>query len=596
MKKEKESWMKSLLGYANGHQTAFVLSILLSVISVTAGIVPYFCLYQVIAHFVGGTVTKPLILTWCGLALLAYAVKVLFFGLSTGLSHHVAYNVLAGLRLRVTDRFLHAPLGAVQRHSIGEIKNIIVDKIEQIEPPLAHMVPEGAGHIVLPVVSLCALVWIDWRIALASLVTFPAAFICMVLTFLISGKNFETYNRSNSYMGSTIVEYIEGIEVIKAFGSSGRSYEKYADAIRDYRTFVVKWLSSTWVPFKLAFALFPSTLLGTLPVSLLLASSGDITAAQAALAVMLSMSMVTSLAKLEVFSNELQQMKATVEELEQYLTMEKLPEPGARARIESFDVQLADVHFSYDGNAGDEVLGGIDLSLPQGSFTALVGPSGGGKSTLAKLIARFWDVTGGTIAVGGVDVKDIQLSQLSEMVSFVTQDNFLFRCSLLENIRLGNPKATDEEVKAAARAAQCDAFIAKLPQGYDTPAGEAGKRLSGGEKQRIAIARMILKNAPIVILDEATAFTDPQNEDQIQQSIVRLTEGKTLFVIAHRLSTIRRADCIVVLDNGKIAAQGKQKELLKSCPLYRDMWQAHIGAKEWAVSAFGKEKAYVSDN
>ena len=206
---------------------------------------------------------------------------------------------------------------------------------------------------------------------------------------------------------------------------------------------------------------------------------------------------------------------------------------------------------------------------------------------MAKLIARFWDVTEGEITIGGVNIKDIPLFQLADTVSFVTQDNFLFRCSLKENIRLGNPSASDEDVYAAARAAQCEEFISKLPQGYDTPAGEAGKRLSGGEKQRIAIARMILKNAPVVILDEATAFTDPENEEKLQQSIAALTRGKTLLVIAHRLSTIRNADNIVVLKSGEVIAQGRQEELLQTCPLYRQMWQAHIGAKDWAVS--GKE-------
>lgn len=594
MKEKKEGWMRTLLGYAGGYRKKFGLSVVLSVISITAGLVPFFCMYQVICKFVDGTVTSGAILGWCGAALLAYCVKVLCFAGSTAASHQVAYHVLEGLRLRMADRFLHAPLGEVQAHSIGEIKNIMVDKIEGIEPPLAHVVPEGAGHIVLPVVSIIALALIDWRIALASLVTFPAAFVCMALTFKISGKNFDTYNNSNTYMNSTIVEYIEGIEVIKAFGRAGVSYEKYAKAITDYRTFVIKWLSSTWVTMKLAFALFPATLIGTLPVSLALASAGTITASQAALAVMLSISMVGSLAKLEVFANETKQMQMTVEELDSLLTMKSLPEPEKRANIKSTDVELKQVRFSYSGNTEEEVLHGIDLKLPQGSFTALVGPSGGGKSTVAKLIARFFDVTEGSITIGGVNIKDMPLSQISENVSFVAQDNFLFRCSLLENIRLGNPKATDEEVKAAARAAQCEEFILKLPQGYDTPAGEAGKRLSGGEKQRIAIARMMLKNAPIVILDEATAFTDPENEDKIQQSIAALTKGKTLLVIAHRLSTIKQADNIVVLKNGAIVAHGTQEELLLNCPFYQDMWKAHIGAKEWAVSPAGKEeKAYV---
>ena len=422
---------------------------------------------------------------WCLLALLAYGVKILLFSLSTGTSHAMAYTILESLRLRLADRFLHAPLGNVENHTIGEIKSMMVDKIENLEPPLAHMIPEGAGHVVLPVVSIIALLCIDWRLALAS--------------------------------------------------------------------------------------------------------KGTITAPEAALAVMLSISMVGSLAKLEVFSENMRQVKFTVENLEEFLEMPELPQPEKRADIRHTDVALRNVRFSYTGEEQDEVLHGIDMTLPEGSFTALVGPSGGGKSTVAKLIARFWDVTSGAITIGGVNVKDMPLSQLSEYVSFVTQDNFLFRCSLLENIRLGNPSATDEEVKAAARAAQCEEFIQKLPQGYDTPAGEAGKRLSGGEKQRIAIARMMLKNAPIVILDEATAFTDPENEDKIQRSIAALTRGKTLLVIAHRLSTIKNADNIVVLKNGAIVAQGTQEQLLEKCPLYQDMWRSHIGAKNWAVSTAAKE-------
>ena len=231
------------------------------------------------------------------------------------------------------------------------------------------------------------------------------------------------------------------------------------------------------------------------------------------------------------------------------------------------------------------MLHGINLAMKEGSFTALVGPSGGGKSTVAKLIARFWDVSSGSIRIGGVDIKDLKVTTLADIVSFVTQDNFLFSRSLMENIRLGNPKATDEEVIAAAKAACCDEFIRKLPDGYNTSAGEAGKRLSGGERQRIAIARMMLKNAPIVILDEAPAFTDPENETKLQESIANLTKGKTLLVIAHRLSTIKKADQIVVLNGGQIEAQGTQEELMESSPLYRRMWQAHIGARNWAAGS-----------
>lgn len=585
METKKKSWMQALFAYAEGETRRLILSVVLSVLSVTLGLAPFFCMYRLICLFVAGMATASAIVRWCLLALAAWAGKILLFSLSTGTSHAMAYTILEALRLRLADRFLHAPLCNVENHTTGEIKSMMVDKIENLEPPLAHMIPEGAGHVVLPIVSIIALLCIDWRLALASLVTFPLSFICMGLTFKICGKNFEKFDQSSNYMNSTIVEYIEGIEVIKAFGRAGVSYEKYAAAITDFRTFVVKWLTSTFATMKLSFALFPSTLIGTLPVALALANSGRITAPQAVLAVMLPISMVGSLARLEVFSENMRQVKFTVEGLEEYLEMPELPEPAARAEISHMDVELKNVRFSYTGDNKDEVLHGVDLKLPEGSFTALVGPSGGGKSTVAKLIARFWDVTDGAITIGGVNVRDLPLSQLSEYVSFVTQDNFLFRCSLLENIRLGNPQATDEEVRAAARAAQCEEFISKLPLGYDTPAGEAGKRLSGGEKQRIAIARMMLKNAPIIILDEATASIDLENEHLIQQAISELTRGKTIITIAHRLATIQNADQILVVADGRIAEHGTHAELVQQDGLYRRFTAIREQAEGWRIAA-----------
>ena len=460
--------MSALFAYAKNAKGELGLSVVLSVVSILLGLVPFFCMYRVICLFTAGTATKAAVIGWCAWSLAAYAGKVLCFTLSTGISHHAAYNILEGLRLRLVERFLHAPLGEVQKHSIGEIKSILVDKIENIEPPLAHMIPEGAGHIVLPVVSFIALFAIDWRLALA------------------------------------------------------------------------------------------------------------------ALAVMLSMSMVGSLAKLEVFSENMRQVKATVESLEAFLEMPALPEPAQPVPTSGTGVELKNVHFAYTAD-GPEVLHGIDLTLPQGSFTALVGPSGGGKSTVAKLIARFWDVTQGSITIGGVDVRQMPLAQLSGLVSFVTQDNYLFRCSLLENIRLGNPAATDEQVKAVARAAQCEELIAKLPQGYDTPAGEAGKRLSGGEKQRIAIARMLLKNAPIVILDEATANVDPENEDRLQKAIEALTRDKTIIMIAHRLKTVCHADQILVVDHGRIVQQGTHEQLIGQPGIYAAFVGGRKQAEGWKL-------------
>ena len=579
---EEKKWFGTLLSYAKGSGGRLWASVVFSMISLISGLVPYYLVYRMLDLYIAGELDKAFVIKYSLAALLAYLIKVVCFGISTGISHYVAFNVLEGLRLKVADVFLKAPLGEVYAHSIGEIKSVIIDKIEDIEPPLAHVVPEGAGHILLPIVCFIALAIVDIRVALASLLALPLGLVFMMLTFKLSGKNMAKYQEANASMSSMIVEYVEGIEVIKAFGKTGVSYEKFAGSICNYRDFVIEWLKSTWITMKLAFAFMPATLLGVVPVSILLVNKGSMTVSEMALSVMLAMSMVISMAKIEVFSNGLRQMQYTVLEVKKFLDIPSLVEPETERLPSEFTIEMSDVHFTYDEEQG-EVLHGIDLTMPEGSFTALVGPSGGGKSTVAKLIARFWDVTGGSIKIGGIDIRDMKVESLANVVSFVTQDNFLFARSIKENIRLGNPNASDEEVMRAAKAACCDDFIKKLPQGYDTSAGEAGKRLSGGERQRIAIARMMLKDAPIVILDEATAFTDPENETRLQESIANLTKGKTLLVIAHRLSTIKNADQIVVLNDGRIEDAGTQEELMARSPLYNRMWQAHIGARNWAA-------------
>ena len=586
---EQQSPVGRIWQWGEAEHGRLITAVVLAVLGTVCGMVPYFAAAKIITLLLAGEQALNAYTPWLLTALCGYLLRTVLYNSALSISHKATYNILKTIRQMLLAKLPKLPLGTVMDTSSGKLKQTIVDQVDGMETTLAHLFPEMTANIAAPVLTIVYLFVLDWRLALLSLVVFPVAFFFMMTVMGGYGKDYAGAVQATNEMSSTLIEYINGIEVIKAFGLAGVSYEKYAKSITDFRTFVVKWLSSTWVTMKLAFALFPSTLIGTLPMSLWLAEKGILTTAQAALAVMLSMSMVGSLAKLEVFSENMRQVKATVESLEAFLELPALPEPAQPAALSGTGVERKSVHFAYRAD-GPEVLHGIDLTLPQGSFTALVGPSGGGKSTVAKLIARFWDVTDGSITVGGTDVRAMPLSQLSGLVSFVTQDNYLFRCSLLENIRLGVPSATDEQVKAAARAAQCEEFIAKLPQGYDTPAGEAGKRLSGGEKQRIAIARMLLKNAPIVILDEATAFTDPENEDKIQQSIAALTRGKTLLVIAHRLSTIKNADNIVVLKEGRIEAQGTQAQLLETCPLYRTMWEAHIGAKAWAVSSAGKEE------
>lgn len=593
MKQQKDNWVKILFSFAAPCKGKMALSVFCAILSVAGGFIPFWAVYEILLAFINQNVTLNGILIWCLVGAAGYLLRVACHGISTILAHISAYTILEGIRLKIADRLMKAPLGEVMGRRIGYLKNIIMDKVEDLEPPLAHMIPELTSNLLLPVAIFIWMLVIDWRMGLAVLISPVLAMIPMFFLMRNYNSQYAAYMEANNHVNSIIIEYVEGIEVVKAFNQSTSSYEKFVNAVQSFKEFTLAWFKSTWKSMNLMMAIMPTTLLGVLPVGLLLVQNGSISPAELAMGIILSLSIVGPLMKATTFINEAKSMEYAVEAANELLNLPVLPDSGKIVSIPHNDITLKHVTFSYDGSEQNEVLHDVNLELPEGSFTALVGPSGGGKSTIARLIARFWDVTGGSITIGGKNVKELSIRQLSELVSFVTQDNFLFNCSLKENIRLGNPNATDEEVYAAAKAACCDEFIVRLDKGYDTPAGDAGKRLSGGEKQRIAIARAILKNAPIVILDEATAFTDPQNEDKIQKSIMALSKGKTLLVIAHRLSTIQNADQIVVLKKGRIVDCGKQEELLKRCPLYADMWKAHIGAKNWSVSEKKEVAAHV---
>ena len=585
MEQQKENWIRTLLSFAGPCKGKMILSVFCAILSVGGGFVPFWAVYEILILFIDQTVTLRDIQFWCLVGVAGYLVRVVCFGVSTILAHISAYTILEGLRLKIADRLMRAPLGEVMGRRIGYLKNIIMDKVDDIEPPLAHMIPELTSNLLLPLAIFVWMLVIDWRLGLSVLIAPILSMIPMAFLMKNYNSQYAAYMEANNHVNSVIIEYVEGIEVVKAFNQSTSSYEKFVGAVESFKGFTLDWFRSTWKTMNLMLAIMPTTLVGVLPVGLLLNRAGQITPAELAMGIILSLSIVGPLMKVTTFINEAKSMEYAVDAANELLNLPVLPDSGKMVPLRHTDIVLQDVSFSYGMNGSEEndVLHRINLTMPEGSFTALVGPSGGGKSTIARLIARFWDVTGGSISIGGRNIKELSIRQLSELVSFVTQDNFLFNCSLKENIRLGNPNATDAEGFAAARAACCDEFIARLEKGYDTSAGDAGKRLSGGEKQRIAIARAILKNAPIVILDEATAFTDPQNEDKIQKSIMALSQGKTLLVIAHRLSTIQNADQIVVLQKGQIVDCGKQEELLARCPLYADLWQAHIGAKNWSV-------------
>ena len=586
MKQQKEHWVKTLFSFAGPCKGKMTLSVLCAILSVAGGFVPFWAVYEILLLFINRTATLNNIMLWCLVGVGGYLIRVICFGISTILAHISAYTILEGIRLKIANRLMRAPLGEVMGRRIGYLKNIIMDKVEDLEPPLAHMIPELTSNLLLPVAIFIWLLAIDWRLGLAVLIAPVLAMIPMFFLMRNYNSQYAAYMEANNHVNNVIIEYVEGIEVVKAFNQSTSSYEKFVGAVKSFKDFTLAWFKSTWKTMNLMMAIMPTTLLGVLPIGLLLTQSGSITPAELAMGIILSLSIVGPLMKATTFINEAKSMEYAVEAANELLNLPVLPDSGKIVPIRHTDIVLQDVSFSYDGTGQNEVLHDISLKMPQGSFTALVGPSGGGKSTVARLIARFWDVTGGSISIGGTNIKELSIRQLSELVSFVTQDNFLFDCSLKENIRLGKPDATEEEVWAAARAAQCEEFLGRLEHGWDTPAGEAGKQLSGGERQRIAIARAILKDAPIVILDEATAFTDPENEDKIQRSLMALSRGKTLLVIAHRLSTIQNADQIVVLEKGRIVDKGTQPELLSRCPLYQKLWQAHVGAQNWAV---GKE-------
>ena len=587
---KEQTWLGTLLSFASPCRGKMAASVALAILSVAGGFVPYLGVYQIIRLFLERQASWEGILFWCGVCLAGYAVKVVGYALSTMLAHVSAYTILEGLRLRAADRLMGAPLGEVESRPIGAMKSTIVDRIEDIEPPLAHMIPELSSNILLPLVVVIAMFLIDWRMGLALLVTIPVALIPMAFGMKSYNKNYAAYMEANAHVNSVIVEYVEGIQVVKAFSQGERSYQKFARAVSSFKDFTMNWYRCTWASMNLCLSILPTTLLGTLPVGVYLYQAGVLDPAQVTLCLMMALGIVSPLMSATAFINSMKSMQFAVKDTRDLLDLPQLPQAEQDVPMDGRAIQLRDVSFSYGGQDRREVLHHLDLTIPQGKFTALVGPSGGGKSTIARLAARFWDVTSGSITLGGHDIRELPLKQLSREISFVTQDNFLFDCSLKENIRLGRPGASDEEVFAAARAARCEEFVSRLEHGWDTAAGDAGKQLSGGERQRIAIARAILKDAPVVILDEATAFTDPENEDKIQRSIMALSKGKTLLVIAHRLSTIQNADQIVVLEEGEIVDRGTQSELLGRCPLYQTLWAAHVGAQDWAVTSGKKEE------
>lgn len=586
---KKKNVVSTILSFASKCKWKMIISVICATISVFGGIVPYVGAYRIIRLFIDQTATTQNVLDWVWIILAGYVIKVAFHTFSTMLSHISAYIILEQIRLTIIRKLMKAPLGTVLNQRVGSMKHIIVDKVEEIEIPLAHVIPELFSHMLLPIAVFVFLLTIDWRMALAALITIPIAGVSMAVMMKNFNTQYKHYMKASDHVNSVIVEYAEGIEVIKAFNQSSSSYEKFAYAIKSFKEYTLDWFSSTWGLMNFTLSVLPSSLLGTVPIGMYLYMNGQLSPSDFSMCIILSLGIVAPLLKFSAFINDAKSIEYSIKDVNKLLEIKELKDSKERIILTDYNVEFKNCSFAYSGLTKDRVLHNINLKIPEGDYYALVGPSGGGKSTIAKLLARFWDVDDGAITIGGTDIRKIPIAQLTKMISFVTQDNFLFDCSIMDNIRLGNRYASDEDVYRAAKAAMCDEFIRKLDNGYHTDAGEAGKRLSGGEKQRIAVARAILKDAPIVILDEATAFTDPENEHKIQKSLAALTKDKTLLVIAHRLSTVKNADRIILMEKGQIHEVDTHEHLLLNNQLYAGMWQAHINSKSWSTASGKKE-------
>ena len=577
MNPSKKGTIQRLRDFAKPCKGLLASSVALAALATFCGIIPYAAVSQIISNLMGGQIQPTRITPLVLLALLGYLASLWLNTYSTIRSHRAAFTILAHIRKAITAKLARMPMGTILDTPSGKYKSMLVDTVEKLELPLAHMVPELTANTLIPVLMLIYLFLLDWRIALISLATVPIGLLCYMGMMKDYEARYARVLSANKNMDAAMVEYINGIQVIKTFRQDEDSYRKYAAAVMESERSKSDWFRKTNGFYVAGMAVMPSCLLGVLPLGSWLYINGRIDADALISCIILALGLVKPLIQALRYTDSLAMVDATVQEIGKLLDLEEMNRPQKTVSLPNHEIAFQNVSFRYHET---EVLHQLSFSCAEGAMTAIVGPSGSGKSTIARLIASFWEAESGCVTLGGVDMRKIPLSQAMNAVSYVSQDNFLFHLSIRENIRFGNPSATDEEVERAAQKASCHDFILSLPRGYDTLAGDGGSHLSGGERQRIAIARAILKNSPVVVLDEATAFADPENEAVIQSSISQLVAGKTLIVIAHRLSTITAADTIFVLNEGAVAAQGTHQELLAESPLYQALWQAHIGTKD----------------
>ena len=638
MKQQKDNWVKILFSFAAPCKGKMALSVFCAILSVAGGFIPFWAVYEILLAFINQNVTLNGILIWCLVGAAGYLLRVACHGISTILAHISAYTVLEGIRLKIADRLMKAPLGEVMGRRIGYLKNIIMDKVEDLEPPLAHMIPELTSNLLLPVAIFTWMMVIDWRMGLAVLIAPVLAMIPMFFLMRNYNSQYAAYMEANNHVNSIIIEYVEGIEVVKAFlspaaavisvvgvafsslalhgisrhsektaaithqamedmsgsaieyirglsivksfGQEGASIESFRKANTDLKNIHIK-VEKGYTPFN-CLHLFSLKLasMGIVFICAWQTLNGQMSLAYFLMFVLFSFVIFGSVENINDAAHMLGLIDSAMNKLEALENAEYIDQDGKDITPTSYDITFQDVSFGYDKRT---VLHDVNFTIPQNTTTAIVGPSGSGKSTLCSLIARFYDVDAGKITLGETDIREFTCDSLLKNISMVFQNVYLFRDTIRNNIKFGSPNASEEQMIAAAKKARCHDFIMALPDGYDTVIGEGGSSLSGGEKQRISIARAMLKDAPIVILDEATASIDPENEHLIQEAISALTHGKTIITIAHRLATIENADQILVIDGGTVVQKGTHKELLAQRGTYQEFIKIREQAEGWRI-------------
>lgn len=572
---------KRVAPYIGEYKKYTVWAVLMMSLGIIASITPYFFLYQIISPLCRG---ESIDVTYVLVRVVSVALCEIIFSLTyvKGLefSHISAYNTLKNLRISLQGKLEKQPLGNIKELGTGRIKKVFTDDIDQIELLLAHAIPEGIANVAIPLIIIILMFVADWRLGLLSLVPLILGMIAMGMMMKSGMAKMNDYYMSAARMNNTIIEYVNGMEVVKVFNRDGESYKRFGEVVKSYRDFTIAWYKVCW-PWMAAYSsILPCLVLLILPFGSGMVLDGIVSLDRLILVICMSFAVGPSVLKALNFAGKFPQLDYKIAELEKLMDHPPLKEGTSEFSGRNYDVEFKNVCFGYDET---EVLHGVDLSIRQGTTTALVGESGSGKSTLAKLLIHYYDIGSGSITVGGQDINDMSLKALNDQVAYVSQEQFLFNTSLYENILIGRPDASEEDVLNAARRAQCEEFLRRLPDGIMSQAGDSGKQLSGGERQRISLARALLKDAPIIVLDEATAFMDPENEEKMNAALDEIVKDKTVLVIAHRLSTIRNADKICVMKDGLCIASDTHDNLLESCPEYKKLWDASVSASTWKI-------------